>query len=80
MNFIKSIKGNVITADFQKIDPAVFLNKECLEIFYETVEEIEQYSKVTTKEWNSLVNYIQQLDAQYDEMQIGNVVYKCIMN
>ncbi|RNB59458.1 hypothetical protein EDM57_04765 [Brevibacillus gelatini] len=80
MNFIKSIKGNVITADFQKIDPSVILNKDCLDIFYETVSEIEQYGKVTTKEWNSLIGYIKQLDYQYDDFTDEKMYYLNIIN
>lgn len=73
MNLTKSTKSNLVTTDFQKIDPTVFLNKDCLDIFYETVHEIEIHGNVTAKEWNQLISYIQQLDSQVGMISIHEI-------
>ncbi|MGG1659455.1 hypothetical protein [Brevibacillus sp. NRS-1366] len=80
MNLIKSIEGNVIMAEFQKVDPAVILDKDCLEIFYETIEEMEKQSRVTIKEWNSLVSYIIQLSSQFKEQKEQHNHYLSLIN
>jgi|GEM_PF-4660979 len=77
---VKSIKGNVISADFKAVDPKTVLNGDCLEIFQETIKEIEQYDKITTKEWNMLIEYIQKLDQAFDEFQQEQDIFLSVIN
>ncbi|WP_064199062.1 hypothetical protein [Brevibacillus brevis] len=66
MDSIKSVRGNVIETDLQRIDPTALLNSECLNIFYETVKELGQLNKITTKEWNCLIIYIHKLNTHLE--------------
>jgi phosphopantothenate synthetase len=62
---IISVNGNVITVDFaaktDRLDPSKLLNADELEIFYQTVREIEQYDKLEDHEWNMIIELIQHL-------------------
>ncbi|ATF13607.1 hypothetical protein A616_16960 [Brevibacillus brevis X23] len=60
MFLVKSERGN--GTHIRRTDPAATLSNECLVIFYETVN---QYEKVTTKEWNDLILYIRCLNEFY---------------
>lgn len=50
-----------------RIDPSLILNKDCLDVFYETIQDFETQnkSKIDSREWNDLIFKIKQLDEQF---------------
>jgi hypothetical protein len=71
-----SISESGVGADVRRIDPAATLSNECLTIFYDT---INQFDKVTNKEWNDLIQYIQYLNEFYKNNPMSNKVANMII-